>query len=86
MRAVDGIPPSDKYPNEWLLTADIAYIGADKYLRAVVMKKRPTIQRSNERDYYKPLSADRVVCENFYGRLILLWKVMKHTFENDREI
>jgi hypothetical protein len=56
---------ANTYPDEWILIADSAYQSADQYLRAIVMKKKKLIKRSADNSYYRSLSKDRVVCENF---------------------
>jgi hypothetical protein len=68
----DDMPLFDKYPNQWILIANSAYQSADKYLRGIVMKKRKSIRTSADNAYYRGLSKDRVICENFYGRMLSL--------------
>ncbi len=68
----DDMPLSNRLPDHWILIADSAYQSADQYLRAVVMKKKKFIKTSADNAYYRSLSKDRVVCENFYGRLLSL--------------
>jgi len=76
---IERNPLSNEYPGSWLLIADSAYVGASRYLRAVTMKKRGSIPRSQQQ-YYNNLSRDRVICENFYGRLVNLFGVMRHVY------
>lgn len=77
----DEMPLFDKYPGQWILIADSAYQSADKYLRAVVMKKRKSIRTSADNVYYRSLSKDRVICENFYGRMLSLFGVIKQKYK-----
>jgi hypothetical protein len=69
------------YPDQWILIADSAYQSAEQYLRAIVMKKKKLIKRSADNSYYRSLSKDRVVCENFYGRLLSLFGVITHKYK-----
>jgi hypothetical protein len=45
------------------------------------MKKKKFIKTSADNAYYRSLSKDRVVCENFYGRLLSLFGVIRNKYK-----
>ncbi|ETV77330.1 hypothetical protein H257_08776 [Aphanomyces astaci] len=61
---------------------DKGYIGLAASLRAIHPKKKPTggaLDR-HDLDRNKEVSSDRVIVENFFGRVSMLWKVSYATF------
>jgi hypothetical protein len=68
------------------LIADSAYQLADQYVRAIVNKKKKFIKTSAENAYYRSLSKDRVVCENFYGRLLSLFGVIRNKYKYEHNV
>ncbi len=81
----DDGPLHDRFPNSWLLIADSAYAGAQHYLRAAVVQKRSDIAHRplNVRTMNSMLSCDRVIVENFYGRMLSLFGVRMQVYEYD---
>jgi hypothetical protein len=82
----DDMPLANKYPDQWILIADSAYQSADQYVRAIVMKKKKFIKTSAENAYYRSLSKDRVICENFYGRLLSLFGVIRNKYKYEHNM
>jgi len=73
---------SDEYPNEWAILADKGYQGSHEFLRTVTPHKNP--RRGNlsaeQETYNKEISIDRIIVENFFGRLQNLWKIMARKY------
>ncbi|ETV66667.1 hypothetical protein H257_16969 [Aphanomyces astaci] len=70
------------HPNSWALLVDKGYIGLTASLRYIHPKKKPTggaLDR-HDLDRNKEVSSDRVIVENFFGRVSMLWKVSYATF------
>lgn len=71
-----------KYPNQWALMADKGYQGAAELCRAILPKKgRNLTDEDDERN--DRIASDRVICENFYGRMKKLFKIMEDKFRWD---
>ncbi|ETW06324.1 hypothetical protein H310_02608 [Aphanomyces invadans] len=70
------------YQSMWAVLVDKGYYGLSKELRAI----HPTKERRNEHlelsevERNKNISSDRVIVENFFGRVCMLWKVSYATF------
>ena len=66
-----------KYPNNWAILADKGYQGAADELRVLCPKKKKPhrmLSFDNE-EGNRELSSDRVVVENYFGRMTRLWEV-----------
>ncbi|KAF0708148.1 hypothetical protein AaE_013334 [Aphanomyces astaci] len=77
----------DKFPNQWAVLADKGYQGIQEYVRGFTPVKRPPhgqLTMEQERANAK-LSSDRVIVENFFGRLKTLWGLVsdKYTWKRD---
>lgn len=62
----------------WAVLADKGYQGAHEMMRFIVPHKKPprgTLSPSQDR-FNKKLSSDRIIVENFFGRLQSLWDIM----------
>ncbi|ETV71828.1 hypothetical protein H257_12968 [Aphanomyces astaci] len=71
-----------EHPTSWAVLVDKGYIGLAASARAIHPKKKPvsgTLDRF-DMDRNKEVSSDRVVVENFFGRMCSLWKVSYATF------
>ena len=67
----------------WAILFDKGYQGAQKRLRAIlpIKKKRRNIPlRRSKKIYNQKVAHDRVIVENFFGRRILLWGIMRGKF------
>ena len=71
------------YGNAWALLADRGYQGAASVLRAILPKKGKLTLVDEAQN--KKIAHDRIICENFYGRLKMLWAIMRDTFRWDHE-
>ncbi|RHY26518.1 hypothetical protein DYB32_007536 [Aphanomyces invadans] len=83
----DVDPLKDKHPSQWVLLADKGYQGIHEYVRGLTPTKRPlhgqlTFEQvaANER-----LSSDRVIVENFFGRLKTLWGLVSNQYSWKKE-
>ena len=67
----------DKFSNSWGVLMDKGYQGAADVLRAVIPKKKPArgVLSRDDEEFNKKLSSDRIIVENFFGRLGMLWTV-----------
>ncbi|ETW06322.1 hypothetical protein H310_02606 [Aphanomyces invadans] len=70
------------YPDHWAVLVDMGYTGLTSVARAVYPKKRPANGSLDRHDLDRnaAVSSDRVVVENFFGRVCLLWKISYSTF------
>ncbi len=62
---------SDEYPNHWAVLVDKGYQGAAEEIRAIVPKKKTIRGFSSREDeiFNRKLSSDRIIVENYFGRL-----------------
>ena len=75
----------DQYPSLWSAIADKGYQGAIELLRMILPKKGKKLKREDiERN--KKISKNRIICENFYGRLKKLFKIMEEKFRWDENM
>ncbi|RQM31002.1 hypothetical protein B5M09_013492 [Aphanomyces astaci] len=77
----------DNFPSQWSVLADRGYQGIQEYVRGFTPLKRPPhgqLTMEQERANVK-LSSDRVIVENFFGRLKTLWGLAsdKYTWKKD---
>jgi hypothetical protein len=77
-----GAEPT-QFPNMWAVLVDKGYQGAGRVLRTIQPKKQPrggTLDR-DDIARNKAVSSDRVLVENFFGRMCSLWKATYATFK-----
>uniref|UniRef100_H3GYU3 DDE Tnp4 domain-containing protein n=1 Tax=Phytophthora ramorum TaxID=164328 RepID=H3GYU3_PHYRM len=70
----DDGPLKEKFPNEWAILADKGYQGLANYLRCIHPKKGRSLSRAEETSNDQ-ISSDRVIVENYFGRLNVLWRI-----------
>lgn len=75
----------DKFPGSWGILCDKGYQGANEFLRAVTPHKKPvhgglSIAEVHHNDL---LSSDRVIVENYFGRLCSLWTILSNKYKRD---
>ena len=73
---------SNEYPSHWAGLMDKGYQSASEALRAITPKKKPHLGIICRDDdvFNKNLSSDRILVENFFGRLCQLWSVLSTKF------
>lgn len=65
----------DKYPDSWAAIMDKGYQGASEIVRAIHPQKGRNLCAEDELRNDK-IASTRVICENFYGRMKKLFKIM----------
>ena len=67
------------FPDQWALLADKGYAGGDRDIRAIIPKNGNRLSATdNSRN--RNIFACRIIVENFFGRLKMLWKIMHDRF------
>ncbi|KUF76251.1 hypothetical protein AM587_10011470 [Phytophthora nicotianae] len=83
----DNDPLHDTHPDEWAVLTDKGYQGLEVDFRAIHPKKRRgrqplTIAEVNQNDR---ISHDRVIVENYFGRMKTLWALMADKYRWDEQ-
>ncbi|KAF0707827.1 hypothetical protein AaE_013452 [Aphanomyces astaci] len=73
---------STQHPSSWACLVDMGYIGIAHSLRGIHPKRRPVNGALDATDiqHNQLVSSDRVIVENFFGRVCLLWKISYATY------
>ncbi|ETW04038.1 hypothetical protein H310_04424 [Aphanomyces invadans] len=81
----DRGPLADKFPDQWCVLADKAYQGLQEHFRVIHPKKaKPNQDLSMEEEREnRDISSDRIIVENYFGRLCNLWRVCSDKFRWD---
>lgn len=68
----------DVYPNQWAVLVDKGYQGGAEFMRVVHPKRKPPhgILTVEEENTNKKISSDRIIVENFFGRVCGLWTIL----------
>ncbi|ETW02182.1 hypothetical protein H310_05750 [Aphanomyces invadans] len=71
-----------EHVTSWAVFVENGYIGLAPLARAIHPKKKPVggVLDRHDMDRNKEVSSDRVVVENFFGRVTSLWKISYATF------
>lgn len=85
---VDDYPMNDKYPETWAAIGDKGYQGAANHIRMVTpYKKLPGRNLTpNQIIFNQKLAADRIIVENYFGRMKKLWNIVSKTFLWDEDL
>ncbi|EGZ24543.1 hypothetical protein PHYSODRAFT_325652 [Phytophthora sojae] len=77
-----GAEPT-QFPEMWAVLVDKGYQGSGRVLRTIQPKKKPRGGTLDRVDLArnKAVSSDRVLVENFFGRMCMLWKATYATFK-----
>ncbi|ETV87366.1 hypothetical protein H257_00965 [Aphanomyces astaci] len=72
----------DDHRGYWACLVDKGYVGIMHHTRGIYPKKKPTggALDTDDLNRNKRVSSDRVVVENYFGRVCQLWKVSYATF------
>ena len=78
----DQGPLRSKYPNLWAVLTDKGYQGAADELRVLYLKKKKPHKMLgvDEEQDSKVFSSDRVVVENYFGRMNSLWEITSRKY------
>jgi hypothetical protein len=71
---LDDGPMSELYPDEWAVLADKGYQGLAEHMRCIHPQKGSHLSADAERRN-KNISTDRIIVENYFGRLCGLWRI-----------
>ncbi|GMF65977.1 unnamed protein product [Phytophthora lilii] len=79
LRLVDDGPLLEMYPDEWAVLADKGYQGLADHVRCIHPKKGNNLT-PDEATMNDNISSDRVIVENYFGRLCNLWRICAEKF------
>jgi hypothetical protein len=85
---VDLGPLQDTHGDKWAILVDKGYQGVQDYIRGIhPIKKQPNrrLSRSDE-ESNKTISSDRIIVENYFGRLCTLWGICSNKFRWSRDL
>lgn len=79
---VDDVETSTKFPDSWAILMDKGYQGANQYVRAIIPKKKPhgKMLSIDDASWNATVASDRIIVENFFGRLTKLWGIISSKF------
>ena len=66
---------SDDYAQQWAVRVHKKYEVAAKWVRAIHPKKKPPHAVLSVEDYLFDMSSERIIVENYLGRMCILWTV-----------
>ncbi|ETV67709.1 hypothetical protein H257_16174 [Aphanomyces astaci] len=74
---LDADPLVTEYPTAWALLADKGYQGLHRRVRAITPAKKPAGGMLSHAELVRndKIASDRVIVENFFGRLKTLWSI-----------
>ncbi|ETV63501.1 hypothetical protein H257_19579 [Aphanomyces astaci] len=78
----DNGEQSGTYGTMWAVLVDMGYYGINEHIRGIHPKRRPAggYLEADDLERNQRISSDRVLVENFFGRVCLLWKIAYSTF------
>ena len=73
------------FPDYWAVLVDMGYQGASNIIRAIHPKRKPPGAVLDHADVARNsrVSSDRVLVENYFGRVCMLWKIGYVSFKWD---
>ena len=73
---------NDTYPNQWGILGDKGYQGGTRHIRMIHPVKQPINGTLTADEVFnEELSSDRIIVENYFGRLSSLWTVMSNKYK-----
>ncbi|KAE8875937.1 hypothetical protein PF003_g39914 [Phytophthora fragariae] len=85
LNLADGGPLKETFADEWALLADKGYQGLGDQKRCIHPKKGRNLSRADQQ-FNDEVSSDRVIVENFFGRLCTLWRVCADKYRWSEEL
>ena len=72
----------EEYPVHWAIIANKGYQGAQENCRMILPNKKPRNGHLSlsQKLYNQKLSSDRIIVENFFGRLCNLWGLLQKKY------
>lgn len=79
---------TDKYPQHWAVLMDKGYQGAAEFMRAISPKKKKPNQHLSlsEEAFNRRVASDRIIVENYFGRLCSLWNLLSFKWRWSEEL
>ncbi|ETM34683.1 hypothetical protein L914_18276, partial [Phytophthora nicotianae] len=78
-------PLREEFSREWAILTDKGYQGLEAHLRCIHPTKGsnlpPEVQHQNEN-----ISSDRVLVDNFFGRLCSLWRIVTDKYRSIEDL
>jgi len=73
---------SVRYPDHWAVLLDKGCQGAQQYVRAILSKKKThgKLLSVEDENWNATVASDRIIVDNFFGRLTKLWAVISTKF------
>ncbi|ETV66743.1 hypothetical protein H257_16836 [Aphanomyces astaci] len=83
----DAGPMLDEYPNDRAILANKGFQGLHRRMRAITPAKRPPggLLTMSDMEYNDNIATDRVIVENYFGRLKTLWAIVNESYKWKRE-
>jgi len=77
-----------RHPNYWAVLLDKGYQGSREMFRALTPHKKPPrgVLSAEQESYNKNLSSDRILVENYFGRMLSLWNIMAAKYRWGEEL
>ena len=71
----------------WAVLTDKGYQGSQNFIRSIHPKKKPIGNELTREEVQRNVrvSSDRVLVENYFGRVTSLWKISRSTFKWNQE-
>lgn len=78
----DNYEGSEEWPKHWAILADKGYQGGDQIMRVISPYKKPIrgVLTAEKERYNKKLSSDRILVENYFGRMLSYWNIMSRKY------
>ena len=77
---------SEQYPNCWGILANAGYVGAEYNLRVITPHKQVAgLLTTMQLNHNRHLAHDRVIVENFFGRMKQLWGMTSQVYQFQQE-
>lgn len=72
----------EKFPNYWQVLVDKGYQGSREFIRSIHPHRKPPrgVLSHAQENYNRALSSDRIIVENYFGRLGSMWSIMSQKY------
>lgn len=85
----ETLPNGSKVKKHYTLLFDKGYTGVNRYFPEAIVTQKNPIGRdltSQENEYNHDVESDRVIVENFFGRMRVKCGILASKFRSDRDI
>jgi len=73
-----------QFPLMWAMLCDKGYTGAENHIRAIIPVHSPNA--NEEQTQNRKIGKARVLCENYYGRMVSLWGIIARKWRWDHKV